>query len=79
LDGGGAVQRARQVSGEHQEHHQLNVPLVQRPSQTVPAPNHDGVVWVVPWISGVFGVHSARTEHSVQPRFFVYNVNHTAV
>lgn len=32
LDGGGAVQRSRQVSGEHQEHHYLHIPLVQRPS-----------------------------------------------
>lgn len=73
LDGGGAVQCTSQVSGEHQQHHYLHVPLVQRPSQTVPAPNHNRVVGIVPGISGVLGVYSARTKHPVQPRFFVCN------
>lgn len=79
LDGSGAIQRTRQVSSEHQEHHYLHVPLVQRPSQTISTPNHYRVVRVVPGISRVLGVHSTRTEHSVQPRFFGCNKNHKAV
>lgn len=79
------VQSASQVADEDQNDQNLDGPLVDIPGQSVTEPNHDGVVWVVFNIVGVFRVDTTWAEHAVQPRFVAcewergFNVNYEAI